>query len=169
MGVTNFPTVYLAGSIRDGRHDDISWREYVISAIQHKAVILNPLAGKSFDPVKKTWTVSGVPSTASLIVKHDFWAIDRADVVVFNFTALAEKYPMIGSLVEFGRATTNGVLLYAVIDQDYKGHENSAMYNLHPFLAENCAVVFNSITDLVAFLSQHIEVLSGANPRFKGF
>lgn len=166
---TRFPLVYLAGAIRDNHPEDISWREYVISAIQHKSVILNPLAGKSFNAADKQWTVSGVPSSASLIVKHDFWSVDRADVVIFNFTALAEQYPNIGTLVEFGRATANGALLYAVIDQDYKGHENTDMYDLHPFLAENCAVVFNSITDLVAFLSQHIEVLSGATPRFAGY
>ena len=165
---TRPPVIYLAGAIRDGRQADIEWRERVISVVGNRSIILNPLAGKVFDNETNTWTVSGVPSTASFIVKHDFWAVDRSDVVVFNFTALAEKYPMIGSLVEFGRATARGVLIYALLDRDYKGHANAGMYNLHPFIAENCAVVFHVLDDLIVFLARHIDVISGAKPSYVG-
>ena len=165
---TRPPVIYLAGAIRDNRQADIEWRERVISVVGNRAIILNPLAGKVFDNETNTWTVSGIPSSASLIVKHDFWAVDRSDVVVFNFTALAEKYPNIGTLVEFGRATARSILIYAVVEAGYKGHENSTMYNLHPFIEENCAAVFHSLDDLIVFLARHIDVISGAKPSYKG-
>ena len=163
----NKPTIYLAGAIRDGVADDIAWREETITALGKIANIINPMGGKSFDEATGLWHVSGVPSGARLIVKHDFWAVDRADIVIFNFTALTQKYPNIGTLVEFGRATATGALIYSIIDDKYEGHDNKGMkYGLHPFLAETSACVFQTVSDCINFCVRHIPVLTGETPRY---
>jgi nucleoside 2-deoxyribosyltransferase len=161
------PLIYLAGAIRDQRTDDISWREQFIAALKEYAILLNPLGGKSYDPETNKWTMNGIESSSRTIVQQDFWCVDRADIVVFNFLALAEGYPNIGTLVEFGRATARGALIYSIIAPTYRGHANSGMYSLHPFLAEPSCVVFRSPEDCLAFLSQHIKMLSGVDPHYK--
>jgi nucleoside 2-deoxyribosyltransferase len=103
-----------------------------------------------------------------VIVKHDFWCVDHADIIIANFTSLSEGYPSIGSLVELGRATARGALIYILIDSTYSGHETPNLYKLHPFLEQTAAVVFHSLDDLIAFLDRHLDVLSGADPRFDG-
>ncbi len=161
-------TIYLAGAIRDGVDRDIEWREDVIMALRDLPVtILNPFGGTTFETETMRQVASGVLKTPKFIVRHDFWAVDRSDIVLFNFQALAEGYPNIGTLVEFGRATSTGALIYSVIAGDYKGHENKGHFKgLHPFLAENSAVVFNVMDDCVDFLRRHVMVLSGAEPSY---
>jgi len=161
------PRIYLAGAIRDNKPQDIEWREYVIRRLGLIAHLINPLGGKEFKDGK--WYVSGVPSTARFIVKHDFYAIDNVDMVIFNFDALQDKYPNIGTLVEFGRATGTGALIYTIVGSDFTGHENGTMYGLHPFLAENSAEVFETVEACTDFLARHIRVLSGELPSYAGW
>lgn len=163
-----YPTIYLAGAIRDNRSEDITWREDVMQELDGLAVFLNPLGGKTFNPRTREWRMSGIASTAPRIVKHDFWCVDRADIVLANMTSLAEGYPSIGSLFELGRASGTGALLYVVIEQGYLGHQNGAMYGLHPFIEQNAAAVFNSIAETVTFMRRHLGVLSGADTGFDG-
>jgi len=159
-------TVYLAGAIRDGRTDDIAWREQFISALSDQIDFLNPLAGKHYDETTKLWTMNGQPSTAKNIVLHDFWCVDRADLIVFNLLALAEGYPNIGSLVEYGRATARGCLIYSIIQPQYKGHGNLAMYALHPFIEQPSSLVFSSPEECLAFLSQKVRMLTGSDAHY---
>ncbi len=162
-------SIYLAGAIRDGHPEDIEWREDVIRRLAALPVrILNPLAGKHYDEVSKTWTVSGVPSTAKLITRHDKWYLEHSDAVVFNFRALSQGYPNIGTLVEFGMAVARGALIYVIVDADYTGHENVKMYHLHPFLNEFASVVFHDVDACVAFLRRHVTAISGASPSYVG-
>jgi hypothetical protein len=58
MTLTATPSIYLVGPIRDGREDDIAWREQVIQNLDGRAVFLNPLAGKTYDAEKRTWMMS---------------------------------------------------------------------------------------------------------------
>jgi nucleoside 2-deoxyribosyltransferase len=160
--------VYLAGAIRDNRPEDVEWRESVITALDGLAVFINPLGGKVFDVGAKKWTLSGVPSTLTTIVRHDAWSVDRCDIVLANVTALAERYPNIGTLIELGRAWGRGKLIYLILERGYTGHENSGMYSLHPFLADIAAVCFESTEAAVSFLGRHLRALSGVNPRFDG-
>ena len=160
--------IYLAGAIRDGVEYDIKWREQVIAALQNKIEILNPLAGKRFDPVAKKWTMNGIDPIGRVIVKHDFWCVDNSDIVLFNFEALKDGYPNIGTLVEFGRATSTGALIYSVIDPNYTGHSNLGMFKLHPFIQENSAATFDSMSEAISFLDEHIDVLDGVNPSYSG-
>jgi nucleoside 2-deoxyribosyltransferase len=162
------PIIYLAGAIRDNRPDDIEWRERVIKELGGLATFLNPLGGKVYDPGNGMWTMGGIPSTAERIWKHDCWCVDHADIVLANLTALSEGYPNIGTLVEFGRATAKGALIYSIIDRDYTGHDKLKLYKLHPFLAQPSAVVFDSVGDAIAFLAKHLQMLSGENPHFGG-
>lgn len=161
------PTVYLAGAIRDTHPEDIEWRERLIALFGARATILNPLAGKGDPP---GWVLHGLRTPdAKFIVAHDFWAIDRADVIVFNFSSLSDGYPSIGTLCEFGRATGTGALLYTILDRSYQGHENPGVgYALHPFLEQNSAAIFHSIADAAEFLVAHLGVLSGENPHWRG-
>ena len=162
-------SIYLAGSIRDDVTKDISWRELVISSLEGFNVsILNPLGGKTYNPQTKEWLASGAVPTGRFIVKHDFWAVDHADIVIFNFAALAEGYPNIGTLIEFGRATSTKSLLYVIIPEAYKGHGNTKLFKLHPFIEENSALVFPDLATCIDFMQQHLHVLSGQLPRFKG-
>lgn len=160
------PTLYLAGAIRDSHPEDIEWRERLIALIGDRATILNPLAGKGAPP---QWTLHGLRQPdAKFIVAHDFWAIDRADLVVFNFSSLSEGYPSIGTLCEFGRATGTKALLYSIIDPEYLGHEHLTVFHLHPFLEQNSSVVFHSFQEAAAFLLKHLDVLSGRTPHHAG-
>jgi len=161
-------TLYLAGSIRDGHDEDISWREDMITAVQHLPVrVLSPLGGRYFDPTTKLWTLrTGQVDDAKMIVKQDFWYIDQSDVVVFNFLALAQGYPNIGTLVELGRATGTEALIYTIVATTYQGHENPVMYRLHPFLEQTGAVVMHSVEQCREFLTAHLEVLTGVTPRY---
>ena len=161
-------TLYLSGAIRDNHPEDIGWREEVIAALHgYPVCILNPLGGKVHHP-DGSWTVSGIPSKASVIVAHDFWAVDHSDIIVTNFRALSQKYPNIGTLIEFGRGTARGCLMYSIIDPDYTGHENTKMFQLHPFIELNSAAIFNTVAECVTFLRSHLQVLSGFDPHFKG-
>jgi len=163
-------TMYLAGSIRDGNLEDIKWREDVIDALKGLPVrILNPLAGKTYEDGK--WSVSGVPSQAKFITKHDQFYVRQADIVLFNFRALTQKYPNIGTLVEYGWATNNvkPTLVYVIVDPEYKGHESTVMYNLHPFIEQFAAQVFDTTADAIEFLKRHIKVISGRNPSFPAY
>lgn len=161
-------TGYLAGSIRDGIPEDINWREQMIAAMDDLPVrFINPLGGKNYDPETKKWSAAGIPSSARLIVKHDFWSVDHSDFVVFNFRALSQKYPNIGTLIEFGRATGAGAIIYSIVDPDYTGHENVTMYHLHPFIEENSAVVFSTTEECIAFLKRFLPAITGLNPRYQ--
>ena len=162
------PVIYLAGSIRDGYPRDEEWREEFILALRDYACILNPLGGKSFDEATGKWYVSGIETSANFIVDHDFWAVDISDIIVFNFLALADRYPNIGTLTEWGRSTGRSVIRYSILPERYSGHENSRMFGLHPFIAKCSAAIFHSTDDCLDFLRQHVMVLSGADPSFKG-
>ena len=169
QGATKLPIIYLAGAIRDGNKNDIQWREDIINRCNNKAVFLNPVGGKTYDNNAKTWSLHSVEPKAKVIVDHDFWCVDRADIVIFNFTALSEGYPNIGTLVEFGRASSFPSLKYSIIDANYAGHQNQSMYKLHPFLEINSSIIFNSIQSLLEFLPQNLDNLSGANSHFGGY
>ena len=163
------PRIYLAGAIRDDHPEDISWREHVIEMVQYRAIWLNPLASKTFDPETKNWTMSGIQPKASVIVPHDFWMVEHSDVIVFNLTSMQEGYPSIGSLVEFGHAT--GLhprpLIYTVLDtSNFDSQVQKVFGKLHPFLEINSAVVFDSVDKLIDFLVRHLPALSGDNPHF---
>jgi len=160
-------TIYLAGAIRDDRPEDIQWREDVIKALREMPVrVLNPLAGKMC--AGGVWSINGVPSSAKFITKHDKWCVEQSDIVLFNFRALSQGYPNIGTLVEYGMAVQRGVVIYVVVDPDYSGHENAKMYKLHPFLEEFAAQVFPDMEAALAFLRRHVLALCGKSPSFEG-
>jgi len=168
--LTNPVTVYLAGAMRDNRiEEDSQWREDIIEACQGLAIFLNPMAGKSFNRKTKEWDFCGMEPTADVIVRHDFWAVQRADIVLFNFKALSQDYPMIGSLIEFGHGTASPhtKLLWSIIDADYAGHDNTG-FNLHPFLEKNSALIFHSFDEALTKVPRLLAVMSGKNPHFAG-
>jgi len=164
------PSIYLVGSIRDDYiKEDVEWRERVIDACGDLAVFLNPLGGKTFNPETKAWSLHGLVPGADLIVQQDFWCVDHADILLCNFTSLSVKYPTIGSLIEFGRSTgRSGCLRYSIIDPGYTGHDNKALFKLHPFIEKNSAIVFYSIDDVVEKLPWILTNMSGLNPHFGG-
>lgn len=158
--------VYLAGAIRDEHPEDINWREDFIEKLKDIAIVFNPLAGKIYDPEKKKWSLWGHSSSGELIVPHDFWMVEHSDIIVFNFLALAEGYPNIGTLVEFGHATAGNSLIYSIVPKGYTGHENVSQYKLHPFLAKNSAMIFNGEDSCLNFLIKRIKSLNGENPSY---
>ena len=155
----------MAGAIRDGVEEDIAWRERLIDAVGDRATILNPLAGNTYSGLTRRWSKSGLDITPAMIVAQDFWHVDRADLIVFNFSALDDRYPNIGTLVEFGRATAMGCLIYSILPAGFAG--GKAMFSLHPFLARNSALVFPDADDCIAFVARHVDALSGRAPRYR--
>ena len=147
------PTIYLAGSIRDGVAEDIEWRERAVVKLEDVARLLNPLAGKQFDAATGHWSMySGTNPDSKYIVQADFWSVDRSDIIIFDFRSLIAKYPSIGTLVEFGRSTIRSIMRFAIIPEEYKGHNNLQHFaGLHPFLAENCAQIFHGPDAAVDF------------------
>ena len=171
------PVVYLAGAIRDDHPEDITWRRDMMDRVGPRAIWLNPLGGKFYNPNppegQPRWTLHQmVASGANLIVKQDLWCVARADIVIFNFAALKEGYPNIGTLVEFGCAVAPSwptpKLIYSIIDPEYTGHENKGTFNLHPFLEINSSIVFPSVEHCMEFCIRHFPVLSGVNPHYRG-
>ena len=160
--------IYLAGAIRDDHPEDIEWREEFIRTLKDIAVIFNPLAGKVFDAEKKKWHLYGHSASGEMIVPHDFWMVEKSDIIVFNFLALAEGYPNIGTLVEFGHATTGSALIYSIIPKGYTGHGNLSQFKLHPFLSKNSAMIFQGTDSCLEFLIQRIQSLNGSKPEFGG-
>lgn len=163
------PVVYLAGSIRDGNAEDILWREHAIDVLQDVADIISPLAGKRFDPTSGKWSLYGteVPD-AKYIVHADFWAVDRADIILFDFRSLADGYPSVGTLTEFGRSTARNVLRLAIIAPTYAGHESQRRFvGLHPFLEQNVAKTFGGPKDAIGFVFRYCVAISGGS-RYSG-
>lgn len=165
-------TMYLAGAIRDGRSDDVNWREQMSNALfplmQNNILrIISPLGGKVYSEKDRMWTISGIQSSAHLIVSQDFWSVDRCDIGVFNMLSIAEKYPTIGTLMEYGRSTARSMLRYVIWPKGETGHTHSdRMYQVHPFIVNNATHVFESVEDCIVFLMQHIPVLAGVAPWF---
>ncbi len=160
--------VYLAGAIRDGHGEDIAWREWAIRELGALAVIINPCGGKTYHPEAKVWTLHGRRPSGRSLVHHDFWAVDRADLIIFNLLPLAEGYASIGTLGEFFRSTGRSVLRYAIVKPGYTGHLNETMYQLHPFIEEHCTEIFPDVGPCLEFAREHLAVLSGRNPHYKG-
>lgn len=163
------PTIYLAGAIRDTHPDDIVWRELFFASLYDQATFLNPLGGKTHNRATREWKMSGIPSTMRAIVAHDLWMVDRADIVVANLTSLSEGYPSIGTLMELGRATKTGALIYIICEPGFNGHQNPGMFRLHPFLEGLSAATFATVMECVEFLEGHLGVLSGTHPQFGGY
>ena len=161
-------TVYLAGSIRDGNVQDIEWREHAIQQLSPYAIVLNPLAGKSYDAAAEQWTIFGEDSDAKYIVKADFWCVDRADIILFDFRSLAEGYPSIGTLTEFGRSTTHSCLRFAILAPAYKGHNNRQFPGLHPFLEQNVAKSFLDPSHAVAFVQTYCMATAANDSNYWG-
>jgi len=158
------PTVYLAGAIRDGVKEDIEWRQRAATRLYDVARILNPLAGKEHHEDTGAWTIYGDhTSDARWIVSADYYAVDHADIIIFDFRALADKYPNIGTLSEWGRSTARSVVRISVVKSDYEGHENKRHYpGLHPFIAEHSAKVFSDIDEAIDFVAAHCLAITTA-------
>ena len=163
------PIIYLAGSIRDGNAEDIAWRERAITVLGDVAQLISPLAGKTYHADTGKWTLYGDESPdAKYIVHADFWAVDRADIIIFDFRALADKYPSIGTLVEFGRSTGRSCLRLAAVPETYTGHDNLRHFGgLHPFLEQNVAKVFPGIDLAIKFAFRYCVAVSGGT-RYAG-
>ena len=163
------PLGYLAGAIRDHHPEDLEWRERFVDRLIDRCDLINPLAGKTFNEETGLWTICGIPTTKHLIVAADFAAVDRADFIVFNFLALADGYPMIGSLTEWGRSTNRSILRFGIIPPKYLGHGNLRTFQcLHPFLDEPMAAAFDTPNACLDFLEDYLGVLSGRDARYRG-
>lgn len=160
-------SIYLAGAIRDNNIQDIIWREQAIQAFGDRIIVLNPLGGKVKDSAG-LWTVCGVPSDSHLIVRQDFWMVDKADIILANFSSLSEGYPTIGTLTEWGRSTVASKLRYAIWPKDFTGHGNTAMYGVHPFIAQFAAKLFDSVIAAIDFLDEYIDILNGVRANYGG-
>jgi hypothetical protein len=163
--------IYLAGAIRNDHPEDIEWRERMITMLNHSNhySFINPLGGKTYDAKTGLWTMAGgFYPTAKGIKEHDFYGVDHANIIVFNFLSLAEGYPSIGTLTEFGRSTARPCLRYSIVQDGYCGHSNAGMYKVHPFLAENSAYIFPSVDECIKFMQHELPVLDGSKPHFFG-
>jgi hypothetical protein len=137
------PVVYLAGAIRPDHPEDGEWRLHWMSQLVGLAVVYNPMFGK--DVTEGRWSLFGLPSDPALIVHHDFYMLDNADIIVFNLLAMGEGYPCLGSLMEFGRSTTRSQVRYVILPT---GHA----VNTHPFITHLAAHRFEDLEDALKFI-----------------
>ena len=159
-------TFYLAGAIRDNRPEDIEWRarlgaqlnEYVT---RRKIEIISPLGGKTFNPTTKEWLISGLPSEPRHIISQDFWAVDRADIIVVNLLPMDEGYQSIGTLMEYGRSTITSKLRYVIAPPKFRGSGNAMYPDIHPFLERTATAIFSDVDTCVGFLQRHLPYLLG--------
>ena len=167
-------TIYLAGAIRDTHAEDIQWREFLISRIEHKHAlnvsILNPVGNKTYNPSTREWKMSGIHAGAKEIFAQDLWCVRRADIIIANFNSFKDGYPSIGTVMEVGAAAgIGGKLVYSILDKDSSfGVENTGNFKLHPFLEQSSSAIFPSVDALVDFLVPHLGMLVGTEPRFGG-
>jgi nucleoside 2-deoxyribosyltransferase len=162
-------TIYLAGAIRDTHPEDWEWREDFISRYAGEGIrILNPLGAKTFNPLTKEWKMSGIKAAAKEITKQDLWCVKRSDIVIANLLALAEGYPNIGTLMEFGAAIDQQKLIYTIIPGGYSGHANPGNFKLHPVIDQFSAAVFNDLEAFYSFFDSHISMLTGEQPSWGG-
>lgn len=158
------PIIYLAGAIRDDHPEDILWRERFIGLLRNEATLLNPLGGK-WQNKQGVWLMSGRVASAPRIVAQDFYCVRHADIVIANFSSMADGYPSIGTVMEVGAATILNKLIYAILRPGtILGVENQKNFKLHPFITENCADVFDTEDEAAEFLQKHIRVLNGTAP-----
>lgn len=149
--------IYLAGAIRDGVEEDISWRREFITEIKRTdapVTILNPLSGKVYSSSAKSWTQWGVIPTYKMIANHDYFCVDKADIIVINFSALGvEGYPMVGSVAEMGYAVAKGKVVWSIVPEG-KGP-------IHPFINHASTMIFNTCEGCVKFLKDMSYTLTG--------
>lgn len=158
------PTIYLAGAIRDDHPEDIAWRETFINALWSDAVFLNPLGGK-WRNREGVWLMSGRVASAPRIVAQDMYCVRKADIIIANFSSMADGYPSIGTVAEVGAASALNKMIYGVLKPGTShGVENQKNFKLHPFITELCADVFDSELQALTFLKNHLSVLNGLNP-----
>jgi nucleoside 2-deoxyribosyltransferase len=148
--------IYLAGAIRNGIPADIEWREQACKRLKLNYDVLSPIAGKQYANDK--WTLLGGAWTGRQIVKQDFAMIDSCDIFLANLEALNDSYPCIGTLVELGRAIAFNKLIYVI------GATPIAGFDVHPFIAENAAVIFPSVSDALWYLERYVYCLNGMCP-----
>ena len=167
-------TLYLAGAIRDAHPEDIAWREYLIGKVQHKHAldtrILNPVGDKTRNVATGEWKMGGIFAGAHDIVSQDLWCVRQADIIIANFSSFVDNYPSIGTVMEVGAAAgMGGKLIYSILDQNKTfGMENKTNFKLHPFLTEVSSSIFDSVDAFTDFFMQHLDMLTGQNPRFGG-
>lgn len=156
------PKIYLAGSIRDGVAEDFAWRERAIKALQHRrCTVFSPLAGKSYNPEAKTWHLyeKHLPDSG-YIVQADYWCVDHSDIMLVDFRSLADGYPSIGTVSEWGRSTARPILRLATISPNQRGA--NAIFGVHPFIKEHAAKLFTDIDLMIDFAQQHVDAITVA-------
>jgi nucleoside 2-deoxyribosyltransferase len=157
--------IYLAGAIRDGVEADITWREKFIDELEDAPVmILNPLSGKLYSPSAKSWTQWSHIPTAKMIVNHDYFCVDKADLIVLNCEALGEGYPMIGSMCELGYAKAKGKLVWSIVPDTVNC--GNTMFKLHPFIQENSSMIFDTYQHCLTFLYNMSFTFTGKLPSY---
>jgi hypothetical protein len=149
--------VYLAGAIRDGEVEDVRWRREFIGTVKrgdHPITLLNPLSGKVYSSSAKSWTQWGMIPTYKMIANHDYFCVDKADIIVINFNALGVYgYPMIGSVAEMGYAVAKGKVIWSIIPE--------GVTPIHPFINHASTMIFNTCEACVKFLIDMSYTLTG--------
>ena len=139
------PIIYLAGAIRPDHREDEEWRIQFTKSLIGLAIVYNPMFGK--ERKDDQWTIFGVPSHDRMIVHHDFYMVDNADIVVFNLLAMKEGYHCIGTMTEFGRSTARTQIRYVIAPPD-----DASYPKIHPFIVQSAAHVFTTVEETLGFV-----------------
>jgi len=160
--------VYLAGAVR-GDHllEDISWRQRAIEILQDVAIILNPVAGKQYDPKGDIkWSMHGRQVYSRTVTHTDLWHVRSADLIIANLQSMATGYASVGTMVEFGAAAILGKLIYSIVVPGTKLHDTDGEFDVHPFIKTLSAAVFNTVEECLWFARAELQVASGAHPNY---
>lgn len=150
---------YLAGAIRDENPHDFKWRKKAHEKLNDVATIYNPMHGKTYDEKERKWSVFEEDVTAQFITSADFWAIDHCEFAIFNFLALQDNYPMLGTTSEWGRSTARSILRFVVWPTGFNGHQHAQFQEIHPFINMFATKVFNEVNPCLAFVRSYLIAL----------
>lgn len=157
--------VYLAGAIRSDHPEDFEWRQKAIEILSPVAIILNPLAGKWTTDDDFKWRMSGLPTYSKTIVRSDMFFVQSCDAMIANVKSLDDNYPSIGTMFEIGYGRALGKLIYGIVGGDQK-HCTGGKYQVHPFIDDSCAAIFDNVDNCLQFARLQLEVHSGQNPHY---
>lgn len=157
--------IYLVGPVRNNQlAEDVQWRhEFIEEMTEYPVRFLNPLAGKTIRDGQ--WESGIIPNSKNIAIES-FDMLERADMVVANFSAI-QTYPCIGSLIEFGRASAKSKLMYTIVPKTFHGGGDGIGF-YHPLIDYPSAFIFNDVSSCLEYVKDKVLHITGTEPRFTG-
>ena len=147
--------VYLAGPI-DGLTyaQAVDWRQYAIKELRKDGITgLSPLRAKEFLAKHDGPLVRGVSDsvlvTDAAITIRDMWDVHESDAVLFNL--LDAKKVSIGTMIEYGWASSFNKPIITIMERDGNLHEHAMIRRLTAYRVETLEKGLETVKALFAY------------------